>query len=153
MVTNAGVTAVLYTHGMIIYGTHSRIWMRLSLLKLAVCTCPICCRHGGLYFVLWGIGRKAGSWNVQLYSVLPSLLVSKLKEVRILAVYYFSSWLALHLTSTQACFCKDIQHVFYKNLWCVYVLRGVRMWKSYAKSDLTGQTQIDFQKCSLKQIC
>ncbi len=29
------------THGTIIYGTHSRIWMRLSLLKFAVCTWPI----------------------------------------------------------------------------------------------------------------
>ncbi len=57
--------------------------------------------------------------------------------------------LDLHFATTQACFCKDVQDVFCKNVWRVYVLRGVRTWKSYAKSDLTVQTETDFQKCDL----
>lgn len=114
-----------------------------------------------LYFVLWGSGRNAGSLNMRLYSVLPSPLLffffvsttfkHKYKEVRILAVYCFFP-LDLHFATTQACFCKDVKEVFWKNVWRVYVLRGVRTWKSYAKSDLTGQTETDFQKCDLNRI-
>ncbi len=123
-----------------------------------------------LYFVLWGSGRNAGSLNVWLYSVLPTSatlllfiffifilfyflppLLSKHKEVHILAVYWFNP-LDLHFATTQACFCRDVQHVFCKNVWRVYVLRGVRTWKSYAKSDLTVQTKSDFQKCDLNRI-
>ncbi len=114
-----------------------------------------------LYFVLWGSGRYAGSLNMRLYSVLPSPqfsfffflspLLSKYKEVRVLGVYCFFP-LDLHFATTQACFCKDVQHVFRKNVWRVYVLRGVRTWKSNAKSDLTVQTETDFQKCDLNRI-
>ncbi len=56
--------------------------------------------------------------------------------------------LDLHFATTQACFCKDIKHVFYKNLWHVYVLRHKTTWKIYAKSDLTRQTKTDFQECN-----
>ncbi len=80
-----------------------------------------------------------------------SPLLSKYKEVRVLAVYCFFQ-LDLHFATTQACFCKDVQHVFRKNVWRVYVLRGVRTWKSNAKSDLTVQTEMDFQKCDLNRI-
>ncbi len=80
-----------------------------------------------------------------------SLLLSKHKEVRVLAVYCFFP-LDLHFAMTQACFCKDVQHVFCKNIWRVYVLHGVRTWKSNAKSDLTIQTETDFQKCDLNRI-
>ncbi len=113
-----------------------------------------------LYFVLWGSGRNAGSCAalfraavsaIFLFFVFVSLLLSKHKEVRVLAVYCFFP-LDLHFATTQACFCKDVQHVFCKNVWRVYVLRGVRTWKSYAKSDLTVQTETDFQKCDLNRI-
>ncbi len=112
----------------------------------------------------WLSCRHAGSLNMRLYSVLPSpllwvlfyfiffcLLLSKHKEVLILAVYCFFP-LDLHFATTQACFCKDVKDVFWKNVWHVYVLRGVRTWKSYAKSDLTSQTETDFQKCDLNRI-
>ncbi len=46
---------------------------------------------------------------------LLSPLHSKHKEVRILAVYCFIP-LDLHFAMTQACFCRDVQHVFCKNV-------------------------------------
>ncbi len=60
---------------------------------------------------------------MRLYSVLPSLLflfflsplLSKHKEVRVLAIYCFFP-LDLHFTTTQACFCKDVKNVFWKNI-------------------------------------
>ncbi len=64
----------------------------------------------------------------------------------ILSLSFFP--LDLHFATTQACFCKDIKHVFYKNLWHVYVLRHKTTWKIYAKSDLTRQTKTDFQECN-----
>ncbi len=57
--------------------------------------------------------------------VFLSPLLSTHKEVRILAVYLFIL-LDLHFATTQACFCRDVQHVFCKNVWCFYVSRGVR---------------------------
>ncbi len=47
--------------------------------------------------------------------VFLSPLLSKHKEVRVLAVYCFIP-LDLHFATTQACFCKDVQHVFCKNV-------------------------------------
>ncbi len=38
---------------------------------------------------------------------------------------------------------------FYIYVWRAYVLHGVRMWKSHTKSNLSGQTETDFQKCDL----
>ncbi len=89
--------------------------------------------------------------SATLLFFLLSPLLSKHKEVRILAVYCFIP-LDLHFATTQACFCKDVQHVFCKSVWCIYILRGVRTWKSYAKSDLTVQTETDFQKWDLNRI-
>ncbi len=65
-----------------------------------------------------------------------SPLLSKHKEVCTLAVdaIVFYAWLA--------CSC----------VWHILILRGVRTWKSYAKSDLTGHTETDFQKCDLNWI-
>ncbi len=64
--------------------------------SITVCNTAVVLRHENMLssrwiiimdFVLWGNSRNAASWNVRLYSVLSSPLVSKLKEVRILAVY------------------------------------------------------------------
>ncbi len=110
-------------------------------------------------FVLWGSGRNAGSWNVRLYSVLPSPLVSKLKEMCILAVYCLFP-LALQFATTQACFCKDI--VFYKNVFTFYVawkrekVRPNPIWLFRQKRICRNAIWIGFQttyKCSLKRIC
>ncbi len=94
---------------------------------------------------------RAADLRYFAFFLLLSPLLSKHKEVRILAVYCFIP-LDLHFATTQACFCRDVQHVFCKNVWRIYVLRGVRTWKSYAKSDLTVQTKSDFQKCDLNMI-
>ncbi len=93
--------------------------------------------------------RAAVSATLLFFFLSP--LLSKHKEVRVLAVYCFIP-LDLHFATTQACFCKDVQHFFCKNVWRIYVLRGMRTWKSYAKSDLTVQTKSDFQKCDLNRI-
>ncbi len=97
-------------------------------------------------FHLMRHGRNTGSWNVRFYSVLPSPLVSKLNIPAVYCLCLFP--LDMHFATTQACFCKDIKHVFYKNLWHVYVLRHKTTWKIYAKSYLTSQTKTDFQECN-----
>ncbi len=116
-----------------------------------------------LYFVLWGSGRHAGSLNMRLYSVLPSPLFSfffflffvsaTFKTQRgacTSGILFFPAWLALRndtslfLQRCSACFLQ-------KRLTCLR-LRGVRTWKSNAKSDLTVQTETDFQKCDLNRI-
>ncbi len=83
-----------------------------------------------------------------LFFFFLSPLLSKHKEVRVLAVYCFFP-LDLHFATTQACFCKDVQHVICKtsDVFMFYVA-----WKSNAKSDLTVQTEMDFQKCDLNRI-
>ncbi len=54
--------------------------------------------------------------NVRLYSVLPSPLVSKLKEVCTLAVGLYCLFpLDLTFATTQACFCTDVHYVFLQN--------------------------------------
>ncbi len=60
-------------------------------------------------FVLWGSIRNEGSWNVWLYSVPPSPLVSTLKEGSILAVHCIFPF-DLQFAATHACFCKDIYY-------------------------------------------
>ncbi len=69
--------------------------------------------------ILRGSIRNAGSWNVRLYSVLPSLLVSTLNEVSILAVYCLVSvWYtvrnntSLFLQRHLLCFLQKTSDVF-----------------------------------------
>ncbi len=53
--------------------------------------------------------------DLRYFAFFLSPLLSKKKEVRILAVYCFIP-LDLHFVMTQACFCRDVQHVFCKNV-------------------------------------
>ncbi len=90
----------------------------------------------------------------------PLTLLSKHKEVRVLAVYCFFP-LDLHFATTQACFCKDVQHVFCKNVWRVYVAWGREkamlnpIWPSRLKRISRNAIWIGFQttyECSSKRI-
>ncbi len=122
-----------YRHGctVVLYFVFSRQWQKRRKLECAA------------------LFRAAVSATLLFFFLYP--LLSKHKEVRILAVYCFFL-LDLHFATTQACFCKDVQHVFCKNIWRVYILRGVRTWKSYTISVLTSQTETDFKKCDLNRI-
>ncbi len=99
-------------------------------------------RHGCavvLYFVFWSSGRNAVS-----------------------LILFFQ--IDLLFAMTQAGFCKYVQHVFCKNIWRVYVLHGVRMWKATLnpiwpvrlKQISRNAIWIGFQttyECSSKLIC
>ncbi len=66
------------------------------------------------------------------------------------SILIYSAWLAFR--NDTSLFLQRCSACFLQNVWRFYVLRGVRTWKSYAKSDLTVQTKSDFQKCDLNRI-
>ncbi len=95
---------------------------------------------------------------------LLSPLLSKHKEVRVLAVYWFFFPLDLHFATTQACFCKDVQHVFCKtsDVFTFYVAWGREkarlnpIWPSRLNRISRNAIWIGFQttyECSSKRIC
>ncbi len=63
-----------------------------------------------------GSGRNVGSWNFQLYSCCRAVYAgfNTQRGVYTSTILYFP--LDLQFTTAQACFCKDVYHVFYKKL-------------------------------------
>ncbi len=106
------------------------------LFRQFACRCCLtwCWQHVA---ILWGSDRNVENRNAQLYYILPSPSVLKLKEVFRQPLYCYSL-LDMHFTTTQPCFCKDIPHVFYKHLVCTFYMA----WESdKVKFDPSGQTE------------
>ncbi len=104
-----------------------------------------CCHRTGLYYILWGSSRNVESWNVRLYSVLLSV------DQQYIVIFRLTCTSQQHNLVSARTF-----SMFSTNsIWCVYVLHTARKshWpKNCTKSDLSGQTETDFQKCDLNRI-
>ncbi len=117
----------------------------VSYIQMLSYSTTTCCYRTGLYYILWGSSRNVGSWNVRLYSMLLSV------DQQYIVIFRMTCISQQHNLVSARTF-----SMFSTNsIWCVYVLHTARKshWqKNCTKSDLSGQTETDFQKCDLNRI-